>query len=416
MNVLPDEIPVVDARLKQLNVLKRQAGSSDRYSESDVDELIVNQASSISSVLNNAGVLKGTELRFIARQVANIDVLFGEVEGDELVRLVFVEDKLFKNPDSGRKVLAQILEYANKDISADEVLAKAGPDVREWLAAHRDSLEQLLLRGDFLLMICGDRINPRLLEIAKPMLDRRTLALRGVELVLLSLALYETEGTAIVIPNLVGAVTNFERDLRIEVTVRMDEGRALPATVTLEKRAPEGLRAVPVRRQANPPWTEERFLERVRTNAKENGWADGDWAGSLEAILRWCEATPDLVVRWAPSSNKNSYFNIEVKRPDGNLKVVWATEWHGAGVWSQAIGGILGADLAGKRAEELAERLSVPLEGAASDDPELGDASKTAHPRRTESFSASWNSASSKCVEPSSFMNSGLCSRRVRAN
>lgn len=372
MNVLPDEIPVVDPKLNQLKVLKRQLGSSERFSEADFDGLIVNQAASITSALKSAGILVDTELRFIARQVANIDVLFGEVAGEELVRLVFVEDKLFKNPESGRKVLAQILEYANKEISVEAVLAKAGPEVRTWLSSHRDVLEHLLERADFLLMICGDRINPRLLEIAKPMLDRRA-PLRGVELVLLSLALYEGDGTSVVIPNLVGAVKSFERDLRIEVTVKTEGGRSLPAVVELEDRAAVGLRAVPSRRQ-NQPWTEARFLERVRANAKERGWGDGEqWAGSLLSILRRCEATPGLVVRWASSTNKNGYFNVEVEHPDGDVKIFWATDGRDFGVWTTAIAETLGVDLAGKRAEELAERLSVPLSGASNDDPYLGD-------------------------------------------
>lgn len=373
MNVLPDAIPVVDAKLKQLRVMNRLAGSSDRYSEADFDELIVSQASSISSTLENAGVLRGTGLRFIARQVANIDVLFGEIDGDELVRLVFVEDKLFKNPESHRKVLAQTLEYANKTISADEILEKAAPDVRAWLTSHRDSLDRLLRRGDFLLMICGDRIQPRLLEIARPMLERPTLSLRGVELVLLSLALYEAEGTAIVVPNLVGAVTNFERDLRIEVTVRTDEGRELPVKLARAERATEAPRAIPVRRHSSERWTEERFLERVRTIARENGWSEGDWAGALEAILRRSAETPGLVVRWSPPNIKNGYFSIEVERPEGDVKVIWVNTLYSVGVWSRAIGETLGLDLAGRRAEELAQRLNVRLGGPASDDPELGD-------------------------------------------
>lgn len=372
MNVLPDAIPVVDAKLKQLRMMNRLAGSSDRYSEADFDELIVNQASSISSTLKNAGVLRGTGLRFIARQVANIDVLFGEIDGDELVRLVFVEDKLFKNPESHRKVLAQTLEYANKNISADELLEKAAPDVRAWLTSHRDSLDRLLRRGDFLLIICGDRIQPRLLEIAKPMLDRPTLSLRGVELVLLSLALYEAEGTAIVVPNLVGAVTNFERDLRIEVTVRTDEGRKLPVKLARAERATEAPRAIPVRRQSSERWTEERFLDQARTNAREHVGPEGDWAGSLEAILRRCAETPGLVVRWSPPNIKNGYFSIEVQRPAGDVRVIWVG-LYGVGVWSRAIGETLGIDLAGRRAEELAQRLNVRLGGPANDDPELGD-------------------------------------------
>lgn len=354
---------MVDSELKQLKVLKRQSAASSGHSESDFDELIVQQASSISSALNSAGVLRGRELRFIAAQVANIDLLFGEVDGDELVRLVIVEDKLFKNPESGRKVLAQILEYASKSISADEILRKATAEARDWLSSRRDSLEQLLTRGDFLLMICGDRINPRLIEIARPMLDRQTLVLRGVELVLVSLAHYEGDGMAVVVPNLVGAVTNFEREFRIEVTVRTEGGAELPAKVMLAEHAPTATRAPPARTQ---PWTEERFLERVRFNAKN--WAEGDWAGSFAAILRWCEQTPGLVVRWAPAKNQNGYFTIAAVGPTGEVKVAWANVHYGVGVWSEALVGALGEKIARSHIDTLARRLNVSLE-----DDELGD-------------------------------------------
>src|SRR5438128_7871891 len=55
------------------------------------------------------------EHRYLGSQISGIDVLFAEVDASGAFRrFVLVEDKLLRNPEAKRTVLAQILDYAHK--------------------------------------------------------------------------------------------------------------------------------------------------------------------------------------------------------------------------------------------------------------------------------------------------------------
>ena len=92
-------------------------------------------------------------------------------------QLVIVETKLFRNPESRREVVAQILDYAKQltdwtyeDLAREAAAAtKKGPDYLpgllesngikdEKLAAFVDGVNRSLSTGDFLLLIVGDGI------------------------------------------------------------------------------------------------------------------------------------------------------------------------------------------------------------------------------------------------------------------
>lgn len=352
MNVLPETIAIVGDDLRPVRLLQRMTDSAG-YAESEFDQLIAAHADIIASSLASADIVeKDCTLRVLAqrKQVANIDVLLAEVAGDDLRRLVLVETKLFRNPEAHRTVLAQLLEYANTlqfDVEVDEILAKTDERTRAWLSDRRDDLDRLKKRGDFLLIICGDRIQPRLVAIAKPMLDRRDHVLSGIELALVSLALYEGDGMRVLVPNVVGAVTRGERDLCIEVTVRTEDGKSLPATVKVAARD-EDARAMPSR-GPKVAWTKEMFLGKVESPSDKGG---------LSELLQFAEGAEHLSVKWGMGA-KVPTFTIVVEGSKAPTNVAFADSGAWVYLCRAQLANVLGAARATERVAALARRLAI---------------------------------------------------------
>lgn len=371
MDVLPDEIAIVDAELRTVKRLQRMKGNA-AYGEADFDRLIASHADMIGSALTNAGLVeRGCSLRVLAqqKQVANIDVLLAEVEGDELRRLVLVETKLFRNPESHRTALAQILEYANTlqfDVDVDEILAKVDEPTHAWLMDHRDQLQRLKSRGDFLLLVCGDRIQPRLVEMAKPMLDRRTHVLSGIELALVSLALYEAGGTKILVPNLVGAVTRGQRDLCIEVTVRTDRGAKVPATVDVIARDDGDARATPTRAKR---WTKEAFLADAAQCVVTYPEDGPSWDAELRDLIEFVENTTALSIKWG--GGVSGTFSIVVDTGRSSTKLAWFGSDATVSLHRSHFAPVLGDTRATAKLVELGKLLDIPIK-ASGHTPTLG--------------------------------------------
>ncbi len=362
MNALPDEIAVVDDSLNTVRQLRRMPAMHG-YLESDFDRLIATNVSLISSALRNAGVLEeDSELRLIAQttQVANIDVLLAEVAGAEIQRLVLVETKLFKNPESRRTALAQILEYARTlqyDIGIDAILEATDPATRAWLADRADDLERIKTQGEFLLVIGGDRIQPRLVDIAKPMLDRGENALTRAELALVSLAIYEGEGTRLLVPNVVGAVTGAQRDLCISVTVKTDTGAPVPAKAQVDVAATHHVaRAVPSRSKST--WDRETFLADVaRVVATEP--EEQSWEPALRELLTFVEQMPGLSVRWG--TGRGGSFGVVVETESSPVRIAWIDARAWVYMERSNVAAVLGEERATQKLVALAEELGFEV-------------------------------------------------------
>lgn len=111
MRSLPDRIVALDGSQKVVRVYTRQSPDNPRMNERDYDQLVIRHKDVIADTLRTAGLIqRDSDLRVLGPQVEGIDVLFAEVRqgGDEeFRRLVIVEDKLLKNPEARRQVLAQ---------------------------------------------------------------------------------------------------------------------------------------------------------------------------------------------------------------------------------------------------------------------------------------------------------------------
>lgn len=349
MNPLPDEVPLVGVDLSRVGTLKRRDEGVSTTAESTFDRVISENPSSIASVLRSGGLLEtGIGLRAIAQQVANVDVMMGAVDLDNLLtRLVLFETKLFRNPESTRQVLAQIFDYASRKWTVDEVINRTSGETRKWLQEQRDTLEDLLTRGDFLLVIAGDRVQPRLVQIAKGMLDRHTF--KGVELALLSMAVFEGQGLTLVIPNLVGAVTTAARELHIRVNVQLPDGTPVKASPELE----DEVEPAP----AKTLWNEASFLQTVKSR-----WPD--WEAGMRSFLEFVARTPNLSLRWTKAAN--ACVNVDVERSDGNVRVLWASA-HDASfsIWRNTLVEELGEVRTNQLLDELSKTLDVPIRASA---------------------------------------------------
>ena len=77
---------------------------------------------------------------------------------DRKQRRYFHRKRDTTNPEPKKKVLAQVLDNA-EDIKAD--LRLDSLDEEDWVEENRSELESACRSANFLLIVCGDRIQPR---------------------------------------------------------------------------------------------------------------------------------------------------------------------------------------------------------------------------------------------------------------
>jgi len=229
--------------LSSTTQLQRQSFEQIELKERDLDELVVKQHNLLANLLVENDLMEGSSLRYIGRQFHDVDVLFAEVdEEDEPLRLVLVENKLLKNPEAKRRVIGQIIEYAARfqETVTAEGLANRFPEHKEWVDQNAELLNRQLQRGDFLLVICGDGIHANLADIVGRLArraDRHPTS--GMQLALVSMALYVGGAQRLLVPHVVGLVARAERQLEISV---IDE-RGEPLKATVKTQAAQGRRS-----------------------------------------------------------------------------------------------------------------------------------------------------------------------------
>jgi hypothetical protein len=153
--------------------------------EATWDKVIVDNVDLLTDCLREADVIdESSTLRVLGTQVDNIDIVLAEVDSDErqaLRRLVLVEDKLLRNSEAKRQVLAQIMDYAQtvqNDWPTSNLVEKLGiggpgiADSRRWVEENEPELKRTMRRGDYLLVIAGDGIDEGMEKLARRFADR----------------------------------------------------------------------------------------------------------------------------------------------------------------------------------------------------------------------------------------------------
>lgn len=243
MNVLPDRIVALDNELgaiknyRRLNPEDTEKIFGRKLHEKDYDDLIVKHVDLLAETLRQAGVIdEDSELLVLGTQVKAIDVLMAEIETTtrEFRRLVLIEDKLFVNPQAKREVLAQIFDYAylvENDLDA-ETLREYVTETETWILHNRIRIDASMSSGDYLLVICGDYIQERLLRLADHFIEHtNNNPLSRTDLCLVSMAIYSDGSTQLLVPNVVSAVVGAKRELTIRVQVENAKGEALEASI-----------------------------------------------------------------------------------------------------------------------------------------------------------------------------------------
>lgn len=298
MTSIPNTLAILDAQMRTIRTLSRVA--SDAYPERQYDALVAEHLPLVADCLARNNLIDSdSTLRLIAVRFRHIDVLLVELDSMQRVRrLVVVEDKLAKNPESRRAVLAQILDYAEKlqyKTEVATVLQACDEQTRRILESSRDDLSKVLRTGDFLLLVCGDHIQPDLVRLVEPFLGRDRYVASRFTLGLLSLALYRDADSSdeqlVLVPNVVGMIERSNRALELTVSVRTDDRAEVPAQIQLQ----EVTREAESPRQA--PWDEASFFDRIPV-ANEDAWWPNPEEG-LRNLLSFLKKHPSrFSIRW----------------------------------------------------------------------------------------------------------------------
>jgi hypothetical protein len=269
-------LPVPSARFTRVHPTSPEAR---KLSEANWDDIICANLPSLADALRAASVIaEDSTLLLLGRQVDAVDLVFAEIpksqdddgnpDPDNLSaieprRLVLLEDKLVRNPEAKRQVLAQLLDYSQRaqhTWTTDTLCHNIKGPVGAWLRLHASRIDVMLAQGEMLLIIAGDDIDEDLLRLARRFAagaDPLSLS----ELCLVSLAVYRRGDERLLIPHVVSAVERHQRQLSIRVTVKGSNGAVLAATVEHDDEAD----VAAARRGAAPtPPAVEEFLARAK--------------------------------------------------------------------------------------------------------------------------------------------------------
>lgn len=275
-------------------------GDATRYREDLLQQLI----SDSPSLLPLKDFLPSTSFVFslgreiavdIGGQTGYIDNLLVTNEG----RLVLVETKLWRNPESTREVIAQILQYgmALSALSLSELESKlklpAHQTINEFLSSHPDSagivddfedtLERHLRRGELLYLIVSDGIRVSVERITHWLNEGGSAPFKFG---LVELRFFESDGdNMLVVPRTILKTREVSRHV-VVVDVQGPAASSAVAVVHDDSKNEAGGHMLTQRavKAAGIPMTRERLIAEVRA-VKGNAEAE-----TLERILQYLDA------------------------------------------------------------------------------------------------------------------------------
>lgn len=263
--------------------------------------------------------------REVHTRAGDIDMLFVSPSG----YVTLLEAKLWRNAESRREVLAQVLDYARElanwthgDLDAHirrasipardgtfAALAAAGADLGDEVD-FASRVTRNLQRGRFQLVIVGDRVQPAVEALAGFLHRFTPLPYR------LSLVELETyvlpDGRNLLVPATVARTVEVERAVvRVEAATtgaseRLTPQASVEPATTHTASAPASSAARSPERRVR--LTEEEFFEALAANCPPNAV---ETARKLLAVTETSEATS---VVWTPA---NAIVRLAIPRPDG---------------------------------------------------------------------------------------------------
>jgi hypothetical protein len=211
--------------------------------------------------------------------VGSIDVLLVSESG----RVAIVETKLSYNREGRRSVLAQVLDYA-VHLSA-EADRRPVSDLPADLPVNEKVVHERIERGDFLLIVAGDRLDSRAAKLSRSLLGDHLV--NEWELALVEIAVFartsDEEGPKhLLVPHLRGVIEPERRQVVKVVIAQGDKNR-----VVVEHLAPETPAA------ARQKWSEARFYEEL-----EKGALSSSYKTFGKELLALRTEHPDIEIRW----------------------------------------------------------------------------------------------------------------------
>ena len=180
-----------------------------------------------------------------------IDVLLISSQG----RVAVVETKLAANPESRRKVLAQVLDYLAQLPEALNETMPTIPTQDNEPVAEEDDVREAVAEGNVLVVIASDEVDSRVAKLSRNLLSDHLV--KRWDLVLIDLALYRpNEGArdkCFIIPNVRSLVKSEPRQV-VRVIV---QGENPSATVEVERVT------IDEERPASQRWDETQFFENL---------------------------------------------------------------------------------------------------------------------------------------------------------
>lgn len=332
MNILPNQLVLLDDSLRTAGAVTRLdpmgAIAGRTLKESDYDRLLVAHRDVVADALREAGIIERTSVFRYLGKILSIDVLFAEVdqETESFRRLVLIEDKLFRNPEARREVLGQILDYARvlkEEIDFSRLCELLSDEHRSWLDANDDLIEEALRDGDFLLLVCGDRIQPRVVEYVKHLRERLD-PLISLDVALMSIAIFSNGTQHVLVPYVVASITA-ERGITIKVVVQTSSGEMLPASVRVDER--DDVDTGPAYKKRIRMEIED-LLEAIRNTAGDSAVSVAqslfDYATELGAEVIPMGASASVRVS-DPKTNRRSTLFVVTK--NGTFFLGWLDRW-----------------------------------------------------------------------------------------
>jgi len=325
MRSIPTRVSVLDERYQHVRYLRR--ADTGGLSEAECDALIAAHLDLIGETLREAAILPAdSELRLLGRQIHKIDILCGEFDSstDELRRLVLIEDKLLRNPQSRREVVAQILDYAATldGLDASGLLEALDEKTQSVLGDQLPELRRVLAVSDFLLLIVGDDVQPRAAQLVERMARDRD-PLSRTDVALLALTMFVDGNHRLLVPNVVGGIIGAQRELRITVDVRQDQQPLQVVGVAMEDS-----------RTGEPP-------ARVKAQTENAFFLNSAWATHDDEVARYRRFLTEIEdasipgVRLAPTASGRPTVRIENTRV-GPIKIL-STMSSRPGIWDSLV-------------------------------------------------------------------------------
>ncbi len=238
--------------------------------------------------------------------VGSVDVLLVSESG----RVAIVETKLSYNREGRRSVLAQLLDYAVH--LPEEVERRPVSGLPPELPVSEKVIQERIERGDFLLIVAGDRLDHRAVKLSRSLLGDHLLnewELALVELAVFTRAPEATGPEHLMVPHLRGVIEPESRQVVKVVIAQGDKNR-----VVLERQTAETPAA------ARQKWSEERF--RAELDAAPLSPSYKEFGKALFDIRA---QYPDVELRWGTGKSGS----VTVKRNGHQVVEFYLNGWLG---------------------------------------------------------------------------------------